>query len=56
MNLVEIIIKKRKNLIVVCIDKHPTLNNQDFIDSFMLLLLENFSMKANRSCLWESLA
>ena len=29
---VEIINKKRKNLIVGCIYKHPTLNNRDFID------------------------
>ena len=36
--------KKRKSLIVGCIYKHhPTLNNQDFIDSYMLPLLEKRS-------------
>ena len=40
---IEIINKKRKNLIVGCIYKHPTLNNQDFIDSYILLLLEKLS-------------
>ena len=37
---IEIINKKRKNLTVGCICKHPTLNNQDFVDSYMLPLLE----------------
>ena len=40
---IKIINKKRKNLIVGCIYKHPTLNNQDFIDSSILLLLEKLS-------------
>ena len=40
---IEIINKKRKNLIVGCIYKHPTLNNQDFIDSHVLPLLEKLS-------------
>ena len=40
---IEIIKKKRKNLIVGCIYKHPTLNNQDFIDSYILPLLEKLS-------------
>ena len=40
---IEIINKKRKNLIVDCIYKHPTLNNQDFIDSYILSLLEKLS-------------
>ena len=40
---IEIIKKKRKNLIVGCIYKHPTLNNQDFFDSYILPLLEKLS-------------
>ena len=40
---IEILNKKRKNLIVGCIYKHPTLNNQDFIDSYILSLLEKLS-------------
>ena len=40
---IEIIKKKRKNLIVGCIYKHPTLNNQDCIDSYILALLEKLS-------------
>ena len=40
---IEIINKKRKNLIVGCICKHPTLNNRDFIDSYILSLLEKLS-------------
>ena len=39
----EIINKKRKNLIADCICKHPSLNNQDFIDSYMLPFLEKLS-------------
>ena len=35
---IEILNKKTKNLIVGCIYKHPTLNNQDFIDSYIPLL------------------
>ena len=41
--IIEIINKKRKNLIVSGIYKHPTLNNQDFIDSYMLPILEKLS-------------
>ena len=40
---IEIINKKRKNLIVGCIYKHPTLNNQDFINPYILPLLEKLS-------------
>ena len=40
---IEVINKKRKNLIVGCVYKHPTLNNQDFIDSYILPLLEKRS-------------
>ena len=40
---IEIIYKKRKNFIVGCIYKHPTLNNQDFIDSYILSLLKKLS-------------
>ena len=40
---IKIIIKKRRNLILGCIYKHPTLNNQGFINSFMLLLSEKLS-------------
>ena len=40
---IEIINKERKNLMVGCIYKHPTLNNQGFIDSYILPLLEKLS-------------
>ena len=40
---IEIIYKKRKNFIVGCIYKHPTLNNQDFFDSYILPLLKRLS-------------
>ena len=39
----EIINKKRKNLIVGCIYKHPSLNNLDFTHSYILPLLEKLS-------------
>ena len=43
LTFIEIINKKRKNLIVGCIYKHSTLNNQDFINSYVLPLLEKLS-------------
>ena len=40
---IEITSKKRKNFVVGCIYKHPTLNNHDYIDSYILTLSKKLS-------------
>ena len=47
-NFIEITNKKRKNLIVGFIYKYPTVNNQDFIDSYILPLLEKLSYESKQ--------
>ena len=47
-NFIEIINKKGKNLTVGFIYKYPTVNNQDFIDSYILPLLEKLSYESKQ--------
>ena len=47
-NFIEIINKKGKNLTVGFIYKYATVNNQDFIDSYILPLLEKLSYESKQ--------